>query len=166
MDKKSTKARPFSLELLFDEIDPVGDTSPHSAMRIDRRSFLKVSGAAGVGFVLAFSMGGEVEAASPDTGGVLRATLNAYIRISPQGTIFIHSKNPEIGQGIKTAMPMIIAEELDADWNDVQVEQSPINEKLFGRQNAGGVAVHCHQLDRHAGSWGNRPQYACSGGSK
>ena len=101
---------------------------------MDRRSFLKVSSAVSMGLVLAFSLGGKVRAASSKE----KPDLNAYIRISPDGSIFIHSKNPEIGQGVKTSMPMIIAEELDADWNDVRVEQSPINEKVFGRQNAGG----------------------------
>ena len=123
-----------SLEALFDEIDPNEDKSVPTNIKMDRRSFLKVSGLAGVGFVLAFSLNGKTKAAS--SAG--HAELNAYIRILPDGSIFIFSKNPEIGQGVKTSMPMIIAEELDADWSDVSVEQSPINEKLFGRQNAGG----------------------------
>ncbi len=134
MKKPPVKPVFSSLEALFDEIDPSGNNSLSTAVKTDRRTFLKISGAAGAGFVLAFSLGGKVEAASSKR----RAELNAYIRISPEGSIFIHSKNPEIGQGIKTAMPMIIAEELDADWNDVKVEQSPINENIFGRQNAGG----------------------------
>lgn len=134
MEKSPTKDTSFSLETLFNEIDPAEDIAPRTSMRMDRRSFLKISGAASAGFILAFSMQGKVEAASSKGD----AELNAYIRISPEGSIFIHSKNPEIGQGIKTAMPMIIAEELDADWADVKVEQSPVNEKIFGRQGAGG----------------------------
>jgi len=123
-----------SLEALFDEIDPKGDISLPANIQMDRRSFLKVSSLLGAGFMLAFSLNKTANASS-SAGGL---ELNAYIRISPDGSIFIFSKNPEIGQGVKTSMPMIIAEELDADWNDVSVEQSPINEKLFGRQNAGG----------------------------
>jgi isoquinoline 1-oxidoreductase beta subunit len=138
MDKQPAKIAALSLETLFDEIDPAADALPRATSRMDRRSFLKVSGAVGAGFILAFTIGRKAEAVSPDGDVAPEAVLNVYIRISPEGSIFIHSKNPEIGQGIKTAMPMIIAEELDADWNDVQVEQSPINETLFGRQNAGG----------------------------
>jgi len=123
-----------SLDGLFDEIDPNGDMSLPSDIKMDRRSFLKVSGVLGAGFVLAFSLMEKANA----TSSADRPKFNTYIRISPEGSIFIFSKNPEVGQGIKTSMPMIIAEELDADWSDVIVEQSPINEKLFGRQNAGG----------------------------
>lgn len=135
MNKQSAEAKPLSLETLFDEIDPLGDAAKPTSTQVSRRAFLRVSGAAGAGFVLAFSMGGKTKAAPSDTS---MKPLNAYIRVSPDGSIYIYSKNPEIGQGIKTAMPMIIAEELDADWNHVKVEQSPIDEKVFGRQNAGG----------------------------
>lgn len=135
MNTKSTEAKPPSLETLFDEIDPSERAVKRTAIQMDRRNFLRVSGAAGAGFILAFSIRGKAEASPSNTSA---NPLNAYIRVSPDGSIYIYSKNPEIGQGIKTAMPMIIVEELDADWKDVKVEQSPINEKVFGRQNAGG----------------------------
>ncbi len=145
-----------SLEDVFDEVDPgrniaVGATvKTATTTGVDRRLFLKVSGAFGAGLVLAFSLGSKTSTASPKK----QAELNAYIQISPDGTISIYSKNPEIGQGVKTSMPMIVAEELDADWNNVKVEQSPINESVFGRQNAGGsrsIATNWNTL-RNAGA--------------
>jgi isoquinoline 1-oxidoreductase beta subunit len=130
----NTVASSSYLEELLDELDPNGDMSFPINMKMDRRFFLIGLGMVGAGFVLGFGLNGKANAAT----SYGRPKLNAYIRISPEGSIFIHSKNPEIGQGIKTSMPMIIAEELDANWNDVTVEQSPINEELFGWQNAGG----------------------------
>lgn len=102
---------------------------------LDRRSFLKVVGFAGGGLVLAFYVGNRNTASA---NGVSAFAPNAFLRVSPEGTILIYSKGPEIGQGIKTAFPLIIAEELDADWSHVRVEQAPINPAVFGRQSAGG----------------------------
>ncbi len=101
----------------------------------DRRTFLKVAGLAGGGLVLAFHVGSRNLAAA---NGSSAFVPNAFIRISPDGTILLYSKGPEIGQGIKTAFPLIIAEELDADWSQVRVEQAPINPAVYGRQSAGG----------------------------
>jgi isoquinoline 1-oxidoreductase beta subunit len=60
------------------------------------------------------------------------------VKIAPDGKITLYSKNPEIGQGIKTAFGVILAEELDAKWSDVTVEQAPINAAVYGSQFAGG----------------------------
>jgi isoquinoline 1-oxidoreductase beta subunit len=103
--------------------------------RISRRSFLKIVGMAGGGFALAFHIGDESLARAEGEKGFVP---NAFVRITPDGTIVIFSKGPEIGQGIKTAFPMIIAEELDADWSNVTVEQAAVNPAVFGRQTAGG----------------------------
>lgn len=105
--------------------------------RTSRRDFLKVSAAAGGGMLLTFtfpSLGkaavmGEIEGT---------ATLNAYVRIAPDNVVTIMSKNPEIGQGIKTMLPMLIAEELDVDWKQVSVEQALADSAVYGRQVAGG----------------------------
>ena len=74
------------------------------------------------------------EAAKPPAPVV---DMNTYVAISPDGTIRITAKNPEIGQGIKTMLPMLIAEELDADWSKVVIEQADADAK-YGNQIAGG----------------------------
>jgi len=65
-------------------------------------------------------------------------TLNGYIKIASNGRITIMSPNPEGGQNVKTSMPMIVAEELDVDWQDVSVEQAPLDTALYSRQFIGG----------------------------
>src|SRR6516162_6967169 len=106
----------------------------------NRRGFIKLSGGAAGGLILAFNMGGIVRPAeaAADAAKGNAAILNAYIRIAPSGEITLLNKSPEIGQGIKTSFPMILAEHLDADWKDVRVEQAPINPDVYGRQSAGG----------------------------
>ena len=104
-----------------------------------RRTFLSVSAAAGGGLLISFSIPGFAEAAtSGEKGAERNYTLNAYIQIAPDGVITIMAKNPEIGQGVKTSLPQIIAEELDADWKDVVAEQAPIDARVYGAQFAGG----------------------------
>ena len=109
--------------------------NPLSQASLSRRGFLKASGGATACFSLA-SFVPLSQAAAQETGEHLE--LNAFVEISPDGAIRIYSHVPEKGQGIRTSLPMIIAEELGADWNDVTVVKAPFNEAVYGIQRAGG----------------------------
>src|SRR5690606_14380462 len=100
---------------------------------VSRRKFLTASAAVGGGLMLNFSL-----PAFAVGGGKGSATLNAYIWIMPNGETHIVNKNPEIGQGIKTAFPQIIAEELDVAWKDVRAEDAEVDRVRYGGQFAGG----------------------------
>ncbi len=71
------------------------------------------------------------------TAAPARNVLNAYVGIHPDNAIVLFAKNPDCGQGIKTTFGMILAEELDADWNQVRVEQAQVG-PAYGTQSSGG----------------------------
>ena len=102
---------------------------------ISRRHFLKVSALSSGGMLLSFSFLGQVVKASP--GENIAFAPNGYIKINSDGSIVLMAPNPEIGQGVKTSLPIIIAEELCVDWKKIQVEFAPVDIK-YGRQSAGG----------------------------
>ena len=101
-----------------------------------RRAFLRASVALGGGLLLDFSLPGMLRAR--DNSQEAASTLNAFVQISNDGAVTILSKNPEIGQGIKTMLPMLIAEELDVDWASVHIEQALSDPTRYGQQFAGG----------------------------
>jgi len=119
--------------------------SAQAHLAVNRRSFLKLAGGAGGGLVLGV-FGGLSDGAQAQQSQAARPAAppappfepSAYVRIAPDGKITLLSKNPEIGQGIKTAFGLILAEELDAKWSDVTVDQAPIDAKVYGAQFAGG----------------------------
>lgn len=105
----------------------------------DRRSFLKTAAWGGGGLVLGFNwlMSCKPENLAKEIPSEW-FDINAYLKIAENGLVTIMSPNPEVGQNVKTSMPMIVAEELDVDWKDVIVEQAPLDTKRFVRQVAGG----------------------------
>jgi isoquinoline 1-oxidoreductase beta subunit len=126
------------LSALMREVRSMPAASASSTM--GRRSFFKLAGAGTAGLVLGFHLGGAAFAAETPggTGDGDYPAMNAFIRIAPDNTITIYSKAPEIGQGIKTSFGVIIADELDADWTHVIMEQADINTAVYGYQGAGG----------------------------
>lgn len=128
-----------SISAYFDELLEelqVNESAVQAAPKqISRRGFIKLTGLLGGGLALGFSLSSPKTLASSANGST---ELSAYVQVRTDGTVVIQAKCPEIGQGVKTALPMIVAEELDAAWEDVEVVQSPIDEALYGRQIAGG----------------------------
>lgn len=107
--------------------------------QMNRRSFLKVSMWGSAGLMVGFSW----MSSFAQSNGIKDVPeewldINAYIKIAGDGKVTIFSPNPEIGQNVKTAMPLIVAEELDVDWNNVKVEQAPLDTVKYSRQLAGG----------------------------
>ncbi len=105
-----------------------------------RRSFLKLAAAAGGGLVLGYyaQRAAGAEIAKPGVENVDGLFIpNAFIRIAPDGSVTVFSARPEVGQGIKTSLPMVVAEELGADWRRVTVASAPLD-AAFGPQSAGG----------------------------
>ncbi|MBI2796679.1 MAG: xanthine dehydrogenase family protein molybdopterin-binding subunit [Gemmatimonadetes bacterium] len=108
---------------------------------VGRRAFLKVATLAGGGLLVAVygpRLGVAARGDRPAADPLADTQLNAFIRFHDDGTVTILSKNPEIGQGVKTALPLIIAEELDVPWAKVTIEQAPLDPAVFGPQFAGG----------------------------
>ncbi|MEZ4895519.1 MAG: molybdopterin cofactor-binding domain-containing protein [Saprospiraceae bacterium] len=108
--------------------------------KIGRRSFLKSTAVAGSGWVLGFSWLAGCQSDTSDSEDLPEEwfAVNAFLKIGNNGRVTILSPNPEGGQNVKTSMPMIVAEELDVNWEDVVVEQAPLNTDAFTRQFIGG----------------------------
>jgi isoquinoline 1-oxidoreductase beta subunit len=113
-------------------------------VNLPRRTFFKVAATAAGGLLIGAYGGRELL-----KGDASPFMPNSFLRIDPDGTITIWSKNPEMGQGVKTAMPMIIAEELGADWTRVRVEQAPLNNRRYGPQGSGGSDSIKYDWDIH-----------------
>src|SRR5260370_35023849 len=103
--------------------------SPLNVLGLNRREFVAVGGAAGAGLVVGFYLphgGSKSKTFSP----------NGYLRITPDNKITIVVARSEMGQGVRTALPMILAEELEADWKQIEIEQAGAS-TLYGAQTTG-----------------------------
>jgi isoquinoline 1-oxidoreductase beta subunit len=103
-------------------------------MRLSRRDFLKAGGSLSFAFSFPFVSEANAQAAKP---------LNAWVRIAPDGTVTILSTGAEMGQGSMTSLPLILADELDADWSKVKIEWAPADPTIYGYtfQNAKAMAI-------------------------
>jgi isoquinoline 1-oxidoreductase beta subunit len=117
-------------------------------LTLDRRSFLRVTALAGGGMVVAAYLDpvarvlGQGQQAPPVT-----FVPNAFVKVTPDNIVTIMAKNPEIGQGVKTSLPMLIAEELEVDWDKVRIEQADLDQTRYGPQNAGGSTATPNNYD-------------------
>src|SRR5687768_6015963 len=120
--------------------------------KTSRRNFMKLLATASGGLVIGFNWsnaeGSSMEVLKDAAIAADNINFNSYLSISPDGIITIFSPNPELGQNIKTSFPMIVAEELEADWSKVKVLQAPLDTKRFERQVTGGSGAIPHSWER------------------
>ena len=112
-------------------------------LQFSRRAFIRTTALASGGMLIGFNLFTACKEEAKlkpaiDLSKLNYNDFNAFIKISDEGKVTIFSPNPEIGQGVKTSMPMLIAEELDVLWEDVHVVQAPLDAKNYRRQVAGG----------------------------
>ena len=108
--------------------------------KIGRRAFIRNAGLASGGLVIGFNWLASCKMTPEQVNSLPKEwfELNGFLKVGDNGLVTIMSPNPEIGQNVKTSMPMIVAEELDVAWKNVIVEQAPLNTAIFTRQLAGG----------------------------
>ncbi|MCS5647020.1 MAG: molybdopterin-dependent oxidoreductase, partial [Candidatus Marinimicrobia bacterium] len=105
---------------------------------INRRDFIKVVSRTGAGLVIGFRLPlkNRVQAATLAISNTFKP--NAWVTLYPDELVTITVSKSEMGQGVWTSLPMIIAEEMELDWTKVQIEQAPVDKVRFGRQGTGG----------------------------
>jgi isoquinoline 1-oxidoreductase beta subunit len=120
--------------------------------KASRRDFLKIAGTTAGGLFIGFNWmscdSPKVEVLSTEAILSQAQRFNGYLSIAPTGDIVIYSPNPELGQNIKTSFPMLVAEELDADWKKVRVLQANLDSEVFDRQLTGGSGAMPHSWER------------------
>jgi isoquinoline 1-oxidoreductase subunit beta len=117
--------------------------------KTSRRNFIKIAATAGGGLFLGFHWSSsEASVIKVIKDAADDVSFNSYLSIAPDGVVTIFSPNPELGQNIKTTFPMIVADELDADWAKVKVVQAGLDTKKYERQVTGGSGAIPHSWER------------------
>jgi isoquinoline 1-oxidoreductase beta subunit len=114
-------------------------------LSIDRRTFLKASAAGGAALLVGFHLPARASDPAQEQEKPPINPLNAWVRITPDNHVTLILAKSEMGQGIMTALPMILAEELCLDWKQVSIEQAPTNPKIYDHGTGGSGSV--------GGSW-------------
>ena len=105
---------------------------------INRRDFIKIVSTAGTGLVIGFHLPFKNKLLAGNAVSDIAFNPNAWITVRPDNTVTISVAESEMGQGVWTSLPMIIAEEMELDWSKVQVIQAPVDKDRFGKQGTGG----------------------------
>lgn len=121
---------------------------------VSRRSFLKSGALLGGGLLISFAVPARMRGLLNATKEISESFIpNAFLKISADNTVKVLLAHSEMGQGIWTSLPMIIADELDADWKNIQVEHAPAapdyKHTLFGVQITGGSSTTWSEFDRY-----------------
>lgn len=123
-----------------------------TALSSSRRDFLKIAGTTAGGLLIGFNWfscdSPKVKVLSTEEILAQAKSFNSFLSISPSGDVVIFSPNPELGQNIKTSFPMVVAEELEADWEKVRVVQAHLDPTKFERQLTGGSGAMPHSWER------------------
>ena len=113
----------------------------NNSLSFSRRNFLRTSALAGGGMLIGFNLLSSCKLGVEPPVDISKLNFNdfnAFIKISDEGYVTIFSQNPELGQGVRTSMPMIVAEELDVSWGMVNIDQAPVDPDTYTRQLSGG----------------------------
>ena len=113
-------------------------SSPQS---LDRRAFIRIGATAAGGLSVAVHFPRSANARTRSARRAAATQIGAFIEIDADGVVTIAAKNPEIGTGTKTALPMMVAEELDVAWQQVRVVQAPLDRKYGGQFTGGSTGV-------------------------
>ena len=123
-----------------------------AATEMKRREFLKAGAALGGGLLISLYIPEFVSAARAADSAAKPVALNAFVRIGTDETVTVISNHSEMGQGIYTSLPMLLNEELEANWARVRVESSPVdavyNHTVFGIMMTGGSTTTNSEYDR------------------